>query len=326
MAAKKRSGLGRGINALISTGEEKNPAETSAQKTLLNNTRANSKTAELKAGKSADNIASATPDSAEILVKIDEIEPNRNQPRKAFEDTSLKELADSIKEHGIIQPLTVTKDENGYRLVAGERRWRAARMAGLKEVPVVIRNYSGDEALEIALIENIQREDLNPMEEARAYQTLMDDFHLKQDEVARRVSKSRAAVANALRLLKLDTRVQQMLIDGMLSSGHARALLAIEEPDVQYMTAMKVFDDNLSVRETESLVKRLLSPKKKKPSQIDSLKVVYSDIEERLKSILGSKVKIKYGSQNKGKIEIDYYSADDLERLIALLSTIKNAY
>ena len=307
MASKKRSGLGKGIGALISTDspEKEEPKEP-----------------EIKVVEKIVEVP--VTENAEIKVNIDNIDPNKDQPRRNFDDESLQELADSIKTHGIIQPLIVTKGENGrYRLIAGERRWRAARIAGLKEVPVIIKDYTDDQATEIALIENIQREDLNPIEEAEAYQRLMDDFGLRQQDVSERVSKSRASIANSLRLLNLDDRVKQMVADNMISSGHARALLAIENPDLQYDTAMKIFDNNLSVRETERLVKAVLAPPKEpKPDSGNS--AVYHQIEESLKSVLGSKVSIRHSAKNKGKIEIDYYSADDLERIIQLLSSIQS--
>lgn len=308
MAGKKRSGLGKGIGALISTDapeqkEEKKPEVKVVEKVV--------KVPVVK--------------NAETMVKIDDIDPNRDQPRKNFDDESLKELSDSIKLHGIIQPLIVTKGEKGrYHLIAGERRWRAARMAGLKEVPVLVKDYSDSQATEIALIENIQREDLSPIEEAEAYQRLIDEFGLKQQEVSDRVSKSRTAITNSLRLLKLDDRVKQMVTENMISSGHARALLAIENPELQYETAMKVFDNNLSVRETERLVKTVLTPPKKKEEADPANSAVYRQIEEKLKNILGSRVAIRRGAKNKGKIEISYYSSDDLERIIQLLSNIQS--
>ncbi|MDF2801632.1 MAG: spo0J [Anaerocolumna sp.] len=262
--------------------------------------------------------------SRETLININDIEPNKNQPRKYFDDDAIHELADSIKQHGIIQPLIVQKKENYFVIIAGERRWRAAKVAGLKDIPVIIKDYSPQEIVEIALIENIQREDLNPIEEAIAYQNLIKEFNLKQDEVADKVSKSRAAVTNSMRLLKLDQKVQLMLIDGMISSGHARALLAIEDSELQHQAALKVFDEKLSVRETEKLVKKLLTAKEVKDeiavSHEDSY--VYKDLEEKIKKIMGTKVSIKKKANNNGKIEIDYYSTEELERLIDLFETI----
>ncbi|MDF2586781.1 MAG: spo0J [Anaerocolumna sp.] len=263
--------------------------------------------------------------SRETLININDIEPNKGQPRKRFDEDAIQELADSIKQYGIIQPLILQKKGKYYIIVAGERRWRAARVAGLKQVPAIIKDYSPQEIMEIALIENIQREDLNPIEEAIAYQNLIKEFNLKQDEVAERVSKSRVAVTNSMRLLKLDDRVQQMLIDGMISSGHARTLLAIEDTNLQYQAAMKVFDEKLSVRETEKLIKNILSEKEAK-NEVAITKediFIYKDIEERIKKIMGTKVNIKKKNNDNGKIEIEYYSTDELERIIELFESIE---
>lgn len=263
--------------------------------------------------------------SRETFISINEIEPNRKQPRKHFDEDTLQELADSIKQFGVIQPLIVQKKEKYYEIIAGERRWRAAKLAGLKEVPVIIKNYSPQEIVEIAIIENIQREDLNPIEEALAYQNLIKEFHLKQDEVAERVSKSRTAVTNAMRLLKLGSKVQQMLIDDMISGGHARALLAIEDEENQYQLAMKVFDDKLSVRETEKLVKKFLSEQNEVKEEVAPVKedtFIYHDIEEKMKKIMGTKVSIRKKDNNNGRIEIEYYSVEELERILDLFETI----
>ena len=262
---------------------------------------------------------------SETMVKIDEIEPNRSQPRQSFDEDALQELADSIKLHGIIQPLIVQKNDEFYKIIAGERRWRAARLAGLTEVPVIIKDYTPMESMEIALIENLQREDLNPIEEAIAFQKLINEYGLKQEEAAEKVSKSRTAVTNPLRLLKLDDRVKQMIIDEMISSGHGRALLAIADPELQYTLAMKIFDNKLSVRETEKLIKSMLSEKKeRKTADIDpQMVIIYHQLEDRIKSIIGSKVQINAKSNKKGKIEIEYYSEEDLERIVSLLETIK---
>lgn len=262
--------------------------------------------------------------SRETLVPIHEIEPNKSQPRKKFDEESLKELAESIKQYGIIQPLIVQKKDKYYEIIAGERRWRASRLAGLKEVPVIIKDYSPQETVEIALIENIQREDLNPIEEAQAYQRLIKEFNLKQDELASRVSKSRTAITNSLRLLKLDERVQQMLIEDTLTSGHARALLSLEELNEQYKAACKVINDNLSVRDTEKLVKQLLKNKaKKETAATDETYIIYQALEEKLEHIIGNKVSIHRKQKNKGKIEIEYYSDEDLERIIDLFESLK---
>ncbi len=263
--------------------------------------------------------------SCETLVKLTLIEPGSNQPRKNFNEDSLQELADSIKQYGIIEPLIVQKNGSMYKIIAGERRWRAARIAGLKEIPVIVKKYSDEEVFEIALIENIQREDLNPIEEAIAYRKLMDEFHLKQDDIANRVGKSRVAVTNSMRLLKLDERIQQMLIEDMISAGHARALLGITENEMQYQAAVKVFDEKLSVRETEKLVKKMLEEKPEKPlnkREEEQNNVIYHEIEERLKSIIGSKVKINRKAGNKGRIEIEYYSSEELERIVELIHQI----
>lgn len=259
-----------------------------------------------------------------ITVNIDEVEPNRNQPRQYFDEETLGELAESIKVHGIIQPLLVVKKDQYYEIIAGERRWRAARLAGFTEVPVLVKDYSPQEAIEIALIENIQRQDLNPIEEAEAFQRLIAEYGLKQEEAAERVSKSRAAVANSLRLLKLDERVKQMLIEDMISTGHARALLAVEDPDLQYTLAMKVFDRKLSVREVERMIRGVVSSRKKKDTSDPQMEAIYHTIEENIKNILGSKVTIKQKNKKKGRIEIEYYSQDDLERIIDLLQSIQS--
>jgi ParB family chromosome partitioning protein len=256
-------------------------------------------------------------------VKLSEIEPNREQPRKHFDEDSLLELAESIKQYGIIQPLVVQKRKDYYEIIAGERRWRAAKMAGLKEVPVIVKNYTEQEIVEISLIENIQRENLNPIEEAQAYKRLLTEFQLKQDEVAERVSKSRTAVTNSMRLLKLDEKVQQMVIDDMISSGHARALLAVEDKEMQYTLAMKIFDEKLSVREVEKLVKSVQNKEEEKKKEEKDNSFIYKDIEERIKTILGTKVKVKNRKSNKGCIEIEYYSNQELERLLDLFESLQ---
>lgn len=261
--------------------------------------------------------------NGERMMKISMIEPNREQPRKKFDEDALQELSESIKQYGILQPLLVSDKKDYYEIVAGERRWRAAKMAGLKEVPVVVKEFSTQEIVEISLIENIQREDLNPVEEAMAYKRLIDEFHLKQDEIAERVSKSRTAVTNSMRLLKLDSRVQQMMVDEMISAGHARAILAISDPEQQYNAAMKVFDEKLSVRETEKLVKSILTLTKKKPVVSNPTEdAIYESLEEKMKGITGTRVFIHRKKNNKGKIEIEYYSRDDLDRIIDLFESI----
>ncbi len=288
MAAR---GLGKGLDALIpSTIEVKN------EKVKVDN---------------------SVEESSDKLVKITMVEPNREQPRKNFDEDSLLELAESIKQFGLLQPILVQDRKNYYEIVAGERRWRAAKMAGLKEVPVIIRDLTEQEIVEISLIENIQRENLNPIEEAMAYKRLLTEFNLKQDEVAERVSKSRTAVTNSMRLLKLCDEVQQMIIDDMITTGHARALISIEDKEQQYTIAQKIFDEKLSVRDVEKLVKDLNKPikEKKKIEKDKSLEIIYQDIEEKLKQSLGTKVAISSKGEGIGKIEIEFYNNDDLEKI-----------
>ena len=264
--------------------------------------------------------------SRETFLRLSEIEPNRTQPRRNFDEDALQELADSIKHYGVIQPIVVQKKGKRYEIIAGERRWRAARKAGLIEVPVIVKEFASEDIFAIALIENIQREDLNPIEEAQEYSRLIQEHHLNQDELAEKVAKNRVTITNSMRLLKLDERVQQMLIDNMLTGGHARALLAITDKDAQHTLALRVFDEKLSVRETESLVKRVLTPvekKEEKPGKEQDDSVIYRDIENRMKDILGTKVQIKKKAKNKGKIEIEYYSMEELERLIDLMNRLK---
>lgn len=305
MAPKR--GLGRGLSNLIPTDDTTEDVTTKTSKQTKTGTV--TKTEVVK--------------KIEQTLNINRIEPNKNQPRKEFNEDALQELADSIKQFGVIEPLVVVKRKGYYELIAGERRWRAARLAGLKEVPVVIKDYDDQQIVEIALIENIQREDLNPIEEAHAYERLIQEFNLTQDEVAERVSKSRTTVTNALRLLKLTEKVQQMLIDDMLSTGHVRALITIADPQLQYETAMYIFDKKLSVRETESYVKKLLNkkPKEKTSEKEDpELSFLYKAIENRLKESLGTKTTIKAKTKDSGKIEIEYYSQEDLERITQLLA------
>ena len=257
------------------------------------------------------------------MLKINMVEPNRDQPRKSFEEDALLELADSIKQFGILQPLIVRKRKDYYEIIAGERRWRAAKIAGIKEVPVIIKEYTDQEIVEIGLIENIQRENLNPIEEAMAYKRLLEEFNLKQDEVAERVSKSRTAVTNSMRLLKLDSKVQQMIIDDMITTGHARALLAIDDPELQYTLASQIFDEKLSVRETEKLVKEIKNPKKPKEKKVVENSFIYRDLENKMKDIFGTKVSISSKGKGKGKIEIEYYSDDELEQMFEMIMSIK---
>ena len=310
--AGKKSGLGRGLDALF-------PEKTVQSKPKTVKTVKEEKKVAVDTKKSSQQETS----NGERMMKISMIEPNREQPRKKFDEDALQELSESIKQYGILQPLLVSDKKDYYEIVAGERRWRAAKMAGLKEVPVVVKEFSTQEIVEISLIENIQREDLNPVEEAQAYKRLIEEFHLKQDEIAERVSKSRTAVTNSMRLLKLDSRVQQMMVDEMISAGHARAILAISDPEQQYNAAMKVFDEKLSVRETEKLVKSILTPTKKKPVVSNPTEdAIYESLEEKMKGITGTRVFIHRKKNNKGKIEIEYYSRDDLDRIIDLFESI----
>jgi len=273
---------------------------------------------------SSEYVGTAMPEEhsekkADTVVKLRLIEANSNQPRKVFDEDSLAELAESIKKYGVIQPIVVRKVDDHYEIVAGERRWRAAKIAGLKEIPVIVKEYTEQEMAEISLIENLQREDLNPIEEARAYQTLITTYNLKQEEIAECVSKSRTVITNALRLLKLGERIQTMLIEGLISTGHAKVLLSLEDKNQQFEIAEKIIDEQLSVRETEKLVRNILNPKEEKKQVELPNQSLYQAIEEKMKSRVGTMVKIKRKGDNKGKIEIDYYNADDLERIIDIL-------
>lgn len=261
----------------------------------------------------------------EQKIKISLIEPNTTQPRKIFDEESLYELANSIKAYGILQPLIVQKKADHYEIIAGERRWRAAKLAGLVEVPVIIREYDRQQTMEIALIENVQRADLNPIEEAMAYQQLIQEFHLTQEEIALRVSKNRATITNSMRLLKLDQRVQQMVAEGQISNGHARALLGLEDKERQHQIAEKIVKENLSVRDVEKLVKMINRPERDKnpKKEEENLSLVYQQIEDKLKSIMGTKVIVNRKDKNKGRIEIEYYSQEELERLIEMMESIR---
>ena len=298
----KKKGLGKGLDSLI-------PDNKSIKSVTPDKSAEAKKEAEEKAGVQ--------------MMKINEVEPNRDQPRKNFDEDALLELSDSIKQVGVLQPLLVRKRKDYYEIIAGERRWRAAKLAGVKEVPVIVKEYTDQEILEIGLIENIQRENLNPIEEAIAFKRLLEEFNLKQDEVAERVSKSRTAVTNSMRLLKLSDKVQQMIIDDMISTGHARALLAIDDPELQYTLANKIFDEKLSVRETEKLVKEIKNPKKPKEKKVMENAFIYQDLEEKMKGVFGTKVSIASKGKGKGKIEIEYYSDDELEHLFDMMMSIK---
>ena len=308
----RKGGLGKGLDSLIPNSRGKESVHTvksTEESTIVN--------------KPVDNSEKKEKEN-EQMVKVTQIEPNREQPRKNFEEESLNELAESIRQFGILQPLLVKKKGERYEIIAGERRWRAAKLAGVKEVPVVVRDYTDQEIMEIALIENIQRENLNPIEEAMAFKKLLTEFNLKQDEVAERVSKSRTAVTNSMRLLKLGEKVQQMIIDDMITTGHARALLAIDDEEQQYLLATKIFDEKLSVRETEKLIKSLKNPKK----QVKVVKTVenafvYDDLAEKMKRVLGTKVSISPKGNGKGKIEIEYYSDDELERMFEMITSVQ---
>ena len=321
--AVKRGGLGKGLDSMIpvldSTATKKKTGRTAIDKEALQNAAK-----EAHKHQKEKMEFEGKPGEQVQIVKLTKVEPSREQPRKQFDADALQELAESIKQFGVLQPLLVQKKEDYYEIIAGERRWRASKLAGLKEVPVIVKEFTEQEAVEISLIENIQREDLNPIEEAMAYKRLMEEFHLKQDAIAERVSKSRTAVTNSMRLLKLDDRVQQMLIDEMISTGHARALLALESKDAQAEAAVKVFDEKLSVRETERLVKELLNPvqKKEEKPKNQAEELVYKNLEEKIKQIIGSKFAINRRTDNKGKIEIEYYSQEELERIVELLETI----
>lgn len=299
MATAKKSGLGKGLGKGLDS--------------LITDKVGEKANAELPENK-----------KQEVLVNISRVEPNREQPRKKFDEDSLIELSESIKQFGVLQPLLVQDKKDYLEIIAGERRWRAAKLAGLKEIPVIIKNLTEQEIVEISLIENIQREDLNPIEEAMAYKRLLNEFHLKQDEVAERVSKSRTAVTNSMRLLKLDERVQQMVVDDMLTTGHARALLGISDSEKQYAAAQQIFDEKLSVRETEKLVKKLESKKEEVPKKKtdDTMSVIFQDLEQKLKNIMGTNVVIHNKDNNKGKIEIEYYNKNELERIIELFASI----
>ena len=303
MAVKK--GLGKGLDSLIADKvSTKQVTKTESQ-------------VKLKSEHAADA----------VMMDITKVEPNREQPRQKFDEDALLELAESIKQFGVLQPLLVQEKDDYYEIIAGERRWRAAKLAGVKKIPVIIKKLTAQEIMEISLIENIQREDLNPIEEAMAYKRLLTEFNLKQDEVAERVSKSRTAVTNAMRLLKLNDKVQQMVIDEMLTTGHARALLGIDDQEKQYVLAQKIFDEKLSVRDTEKLVKSIQNEKKNRTNvrkEIDpKLEAIYHDLEEQMKGLLGTKVSINHKDEEKGKVEIEYYSQDELDRIIDLLRTVQ---
>ena len=312
MAVKKR-GLGRGLDALIPSASPSNENKTEDENKASKDSKAK-----------AD---SKNPDNIEDILEIDirKIEPNRSQPRKVFDEDAIEELSDSIKQFGVLQPLIVQKKDGYYEIVAGERRWRASKIAGLKKLPVIVREYDEKERVKISLIENIQREDLNPIEEAKAYEQLRKEYGFKQEEIANSVSKSRAAVTNTMRLLKLDDRVQKMILENLISSGHGRALLILEDKDKQYEVALQILDENLNVRDTEKLVKKIIKqidnpPVLKEEEKKDEMVTFF---ENKMKEIIGSKVSIKEKKNHKGRIEIEYYSKEELERIIDLIQSIQ---
>ncbi len=314
----RRSGLGKGLGAIFGEDVVESPVSEKINEIVSRET-SDSQYGEKKSADQHEH------PGKEYMMKLSIIEPNQDQPRKDFNEELIGELADSIKKYGVLQPLLVQKRGEHYEIIAGERRWRAAKEAGLKEVPVVIKEYTKQQAMEIALIENVQREDLNPIEEAQAYQQLLQEFELTQEEIAQRVSKSRTAITNCMRLLKLDRRVQDMLAQGQVSSGHARALLSLENNDSQYQVALKILNQRLSVREVEKLVKLLGKPKKEeKPKEEEKdLSFIFKDLEERMKQVMGTKVIINKKDRNKGRVEIEYYSETELERIVELIESIK---
>ncbi|MCD7998723.1 MAG: ParB/RepB/Spo0J family partition protein [Clostridiales bacterium] len=311
----KRTGLGKGLGAIFGDEVMESAAEDQEAKH-----QAKSKSAQEPEKKEEENDI-----GKELMVKVTAIEPNREQPRKDFNEEAMEELAESMKVYGVLQPLLVQKKGDYYEIIAGERRWRAAKLAGLKEVPVVIREYTKQQTMEIALIENVQREDLNPIEEAKAYQRLIQEFELKQEEIAARVGKNRVTITNSMRLLKLDERVQDLLIQNQITGGHARALLSVEDGQLQYELAGKIIAENLSVRETEKLVKSLSKKKNPKEKKVEdeSLTLIFRDLEERMKSAMGTKVSINRKDKNKGRVEIEYYSESELERIVELIESIR---
>ncbi|ERK28664.1 ParB/RepB/Spo0J family partition protein [Clostridium intestinale] len=283
----KKFGLGKGLNALIPNDYEEITEEKSSQ----------------------------------TLISLNDIKANREQPRKSFDNEKILELSQSIKNHGIIQPLILKKKDDFYVIIAGERRWRAAKLAGLKEVPAIIMDITDRELLELSLIENIQREDLNPIEEGKAFKKLLEDFNLTQESLSETLSKSRTSITNTMRLLNLDDRVQDYIIDGVISEGHGRTLLGIKEKDLQYELAQKVIDDKISVRELEKIVRNITDIKneKKLEENIKDLSIYYNDIREKLENYFGTKVNIEK-KKNKGKIEIEYYSEEDLQRILDIIN------
>lgn len=307
-----KKGLGKGLGAIFGEDVVKESKEETEKKAKAK--------AEAKAAEEMD-------DKGRILMlKLDLVQPNKEQPRKTFDEEKINELAESVKNYGVLQPLLVQKKGSFYEIIAGERRWRAAKEAGLKEVPAVLKEYSKQEAMEISLIENVQRADLNPIEEALGYKQLINEFGLTQEEIAIRVAKSRVAITNTMRLLKLDEQIQNMLIQGVISSGHARALLSLEDTMMQLKAAKEILDKKLSVRETEKLVKRMQKEvsgeKKEEKKKDETLALIYQNLEDRMKSVMGTKVSIHNKDKNKGRIEIEYYSEAELERIVEMIESI----
>lgn len=307
-----KKGLGKGLGAIFGEDVVKENKEEIEKKAKVK--------AEAKASEEINEKGRI------LMLKLDLVQPNKEQPRKSFDEEKINELAESIKNYGVLQPLLVQKNGSFYEIIAGERRWRAAKAAGLKEIPAVLKEYSKQEAMEISLIENVQRADLNPIEEALGYRQLIAEFGLTQEEIAVRVAKSRVAITNTMRLLKLDEQIQNMLVQGVITSGHARALLSLEDTVMQLKAAKEILDKKLSVRETERLVKRMqkeASDEKKEEKKLDeALVLVYQDLEDRMKSVMGTKVSIHNKDKNKGRIEIEYYSEAELERIVEMIESI----
>lgn len=307
-----KKGLGKGLGAIFGEDVVKENKEETEKKAKAK--------AEAKAAEEMDEKGRI------LMLKLDLVQPNKEQPRKTFDEEKINELAESIKNYGVLQPLLVQKNDSFYEIIAGERRWRAAKAAGLKEVPAVLKEYSKQEAMEISLIENVQRADLNPIEEALGYKQLIDEFGLTQEEIAVRVAKSRTVITNTMRLLKLDEQIQNMLVQGVITSGHARALLSLEDTQMQLKAAKEILDKKLSVRETERLVKRLQKEasgeKKEEKKKDETLALIYQDLEDRIKSVMGTKVSIHNKDKNKGRIEIEYYSEAELERIVEMIESI----
>lgn len=307
-----KKGLGKGLGAIFGEDVVKENKEETEKKAKAK--------AEAKAAEEMDEKGRI------LMLKLDLVQPNKEQPRKTFDEEKINELAESIKNYGVLQPLLVQKNDSFYEIIAGERRWRAAKAAGLKEVPAVLKEYSKQEAMEISLIENVQRADLNPIEEALGYKQLIDEFELTQEEIAVRVAKSRTVITNTMRLLKLDEQIQNMLVQGVITSGHARALLSLEDAQMQLKAAKEILDKKLSVRETERLVKRLQKEasgeKKEEKKKDETLALIYQDLEDRMKSVMGTKVSIHNKDKNKGRIEIEYYSEAELERIVEMIESI----